>query len=82
MWIDVEARVCARAASEPREAAALTEAGLLPQFDAPWLREPRDQVEELRVQALETIAARCGPATSVPRVADAMAPSANPLARR
>ncbi len=50
MWIDVEA---ARTA-EPREAAALTEAGLLPQFDVPWLREPREALEELRVSALET----------------------------
>ena len=52
VWVDVEA---ARAA-KPREAAALTEGGLLPQFDAPWLREPRETLEELRVQALETLA--------------------------
>lgn len=52
VWVDVEA---ARVAA-PREAASLTEGGLLPQFDAPWLREPREALEEVRLQALEALA--------------------------
>ncbi|MDA0179201.1 AAA family ATPase [Solirubrobacter phytolaccae] len=52
VWIDVEAIRTA----EPRQVAALTEPGLLPQFDVPWLREPREALEEQRLNALEWLA--------------------------
>ena len=42
-------------------AAELAEPELLPQLDAPWLAEPRDDLEELRIAALETIARGGGP---------------------
>ncbi|MBE2317144.1 AAA family ATPase [Solirubrobacter sp. CPCC 204708] len=52
VWIDVEAALVAA----PREALALTEERLLPQYDAPWLRSPREALEEARVRALEALA--------------------------
>lgn len=73
VWIDVEAAAAAleraraalraadlgAAAGAAREAAALTEPGLLPGFEAPWLDAPRAELHDLRVEALE-VAAEAG----------------------
>lgn len=73
VWIDVEAAGAALdrarealrsgaddiAAAAAREAAELAEPGLLPGYDAPWLSEPRNALDDLRVEALE-IAAEAG----------------------
>ena len=46
----------ATALATAREAASLTEPGLLPGYEAPWLDAPRAAVDDLRVQALELAA--------------------------
>ncbi|HEY6886762.1 MAG TPA: AAA family ATPase, partial [Solirubrobacter sp.] len=63
VWVDVEAiaeqLAVARAgldANAAQVAATLAEPGLLPGLDAPWLSGPRNDLEELRVEALELIA--------------------------
>jgi DNA-binding SARP family transcriptional activator len=67
VWVDVEAAesalVRARASDQPaerlrdaRQAADLLEPGLLPGHDAEWLRQSRDAVERVRVEALELAA--------------------------
>jgi DNA-binding SARP family transcriptional activator len=63
VWVDVEAVAelvgSARADADSDtalEAAALAEPGLLPDLDAPWLSGPRNDLEELRVEALELVA--------------------------
>jgi DNA-binding SARP family transcriptional activator/tetratricopeptide (TPR) repeat protein len=72
VWVDVEAAESAlaraRAAGQPderlreaREAADLLESGLLPGHDAEWLREARDAVERVRVEALEVAAGAARP---------------------
>ena len=78
VWVDVEAIAELAARRRPdaaREAAALAEPGLLPDLDAPWLREPaRSDIEELRVDALEQVArARRGRTPSAPRPRAAVA---------
>src|SRR4051794_17866137 len=62
IWVDVEAiseqLAVARAgldANAAQVAATLAEPGLLPGLDAPWLNGPRNDLEELRVEALELI---------------------------
>lgn len=66
-WIDVEAardaleraRAATAAAEVLAAARAATEqtaAGLLADLDAPWLTEPREQLRELRLEALELVA--------------------------
>ena len=67
-WIDLEVAPAqlrrARGASDPREAweaaeAALeiAEGGLLPGLEAPWIDARRAELDDLRVEALETLAA-------------------------
>jgi DNA-binding SARP family transcriptional activator/tetratricopeptide (TPR) repeat protein len=51
VWMDVEA--AARAA--PEEALELIGAGFLPEIEAEWVRARRDEVEELRLTALERV---------------------------
>ncbi len=66
-WVDLEAARAlldrARdggdglaALAQAREAIALTDDGFLPELDAPWLREARRAVADLRVDALEVVA--------------------------
>jgi DNA-binding SARP family transcriptional activator len=71
VWIDAEAAEAALAAARAalttnnaaeavaaaRQAADLTEAGLLPGVEAPWLDDARTATEDLRVEALEVAAA-------------------------
>jgi DNA-binding SARP family transcriptional activator len=81
-WVDVEvardAVKRARATAEATErlthaqaAMAITEPGLLPGLEAPWLTEERDALEHVRVEALElaAVAAR----TTDPSLAESLA---------
>ena len=59
VWVDVEAIAELARAGDPesaQEAAALAAPGLLPDLDAPWLSSWRNDLEELRVEALEQVA--------------------------
>ena len=62
VWIDVEAIRDLVASARPRTPRARPPSSpsptCCPQLDAPWLTGPRDDLEELRIEALETIAAR------------------------
>ncbi len=70
VWIDVDAAAAAVASADTarelgdrsrviqkaQEAVDLLEARLLPEFDGPWVEQRRDQLDALRVEALELIA--------------------------
>ena len=51
VWTDVEAA----AEAEPREALGLIGPGFLPEIDAEWVRTQREEIEELRLAALERV---------------------------
>ncbi|HEX5621410.1 MAG TPA: AAA family ATPase, partial [Solirubrobacteraceae bacterium] len=51
LWTDVEAA----AQAEPREALNLIGPGFLPEIEAEWARAPREEIEELRLAALERV---------------------------
>jgi DNA-binding SARP family transcriptional activator len=66
-WVDVEAARAlldeARDLADPlaaltqaREAIRLTDGGLLPELEAPWLTEARSNLHDLRIDALEVVA--------------------------
>ena len=90
-WIDLEVAPRelrrARQASDPREAweaakAALeiAEGGLLPGLEAPWIDARRAELADLRVEALETLAA-AGPSSAAPSTPRPSRPLARPCRR-